>query len=57
MTLSDEMTDDEMASDAAWEPVFSPYHGEVVPCWVVTQEARMRIRANGELKDSEKPDV
>jgi len=37
------VSDLDLDSDEAWEPVYSAYHGEVVPAWCVTQVARFRM--------------
>lgn len=39
-TLVDDI---DLTSDEAWEPMFSPYHGRIVPCWMITQVARWRM--------------
>lgn len=50
LSWNDLVGDMDLASDEAWELVYSPYHGEVVPTWMVTQMARFRmgVGANGE---------
>jgi hypothetical protein len=45
----DLLADFDMTADETWQPMFSPYHGRVVPAWQITQEARMRMGASGEI--------
>jgi hypothetical protein len=45
MTWQTHVTAAELATDAAWQPLFSPYHGEIVPAWMITQMARWRMES------------
>lgn len=41
--MHDVLSDVDLGSDEAWAPTWSPYHACLVPAWVITQEARLRL--------------